>query len=115
MSFSYPTETVTEGKIKAVVPRHSAYKKKASDYAPSMAPVFYNPVMELNRDMAVLALQAYQTTQKRELNVSEPLTGSGLRGVRFAVEVDGIARVVVNDINQKEEKVAAYNEELNGV
>jgi tRNA (guanine26-N2/guanine27-N2)-dimethyltransferase len=115
LNFSYPTETITEGKIKAVVPKHAAYKKKASDYAPSMAPVFYNPVMELNRDMAVLALQAFQRTQKRELNVSEPLTGSGLRGVRFAVEVEGIKKVVINDINPKAAKVAAHNAEINGV
>ena len=58
LSFGFPTEIITEGKVKVVVPKLSAYMKKRSDYAPSKAPVFYNPVMELNRDFVVLALQA---------------------------------------------------------
>ena len=51
MSFDYSTETVKEGKVEVVVPKLSAYVKKPSDYAPSKAPVFYNPIMELNRDL----------------------------------------------------------------
>jgi tRNA (guanine26-N2/guanine27-N2)-dimethyltransferase len=87
LSFGFPTETITEGRVKVVVPRLSAYVKKPSDYAPSKAPVFYNPVMELNRDFAVLALQTHQKILGREVSVSEPLTGCGLRGTRLAVEV----------------------------
>ena len=115
MSFSYPTETIAEGKIKAVVPKHSAYKESPTDYALSKAPVFYNPVMELNRDMAVLALQAHQRLLGRKVSASEPLTGCGLRGVRFALEVEGIEKVVVNDINPKATKLAEYNAEMNNV
>ena len=72
----YPTETITEGKVRALVPKLSAFKKQPSDYAPSKAPVFYNPVMELNRDLAVLAYRAYQHKLKREIIVSEPLTST---------------------------------------
>jgi tRNA (guanine26-N2/guanine27-N2)-dimethyltransferase len=115
LSFSFPTETVTEGKVKVVVPKLAAYAKKPWEYAPSKAPVFYNPIMELNRDLAVLALQAYQRMLDREVSVSEPLTGCGLRGVRFAVEVDGVRMVSVNDINPKAAELASLNAELNGV
>ena len=115
MSFGFPTETITEGKVKVVVPKLSAYMKKPSDYAPSKAPVFYNPAMELNRDFAVLALQTHQKLLGREMSVSEPLTGCGLRGARFAVEVEGVRKVVVNDIKPEAAEVAGFNAKLNGV
>jgi tRNA (guanine26-N2/guanine27-N2)-dimethyltransferase len=109
----FPTETISEGKVKVVVPKLKAYRKLPSDYAPSKAPVFYNPVMELNRDLAVLALQAYQKLVNRDLRICEPLTASGLRGVRFAVEVQGIEKVVMGDINERAFKLAQYNIALN--
>ena len=115
MSFDFPTETIKEGGAKAVVPKLSAYMKKPWDYAPSKAPVFYNPVMELNRDFAVLALQAHQKLLGRKVSVCEPLTGCGLRGVRFAVEVEGVRKVFLNDIKPEAARLAGFNAELNGV
>ncbi len=58
----FPNETLKEGKVTVLVPKLAAYVKDPSDYAPSKAPVFYNPVMEFNRDLSVLAVQAYQRT-----------------------------------------------------
>ncbi len=115
MSFGFPTETIKEGRVTVKVPKLSAYVKKPWEYAPSKAPVFYNPTMELNRDLAVLTLQAYQSNLGGEISVCEPLTGCGLRGVRFAVEVKGVGRVAVNDINSKAAELASFNVELNGV
>jgi tRNA (guanine26-N2/guanine27-N2)-dimethyltransferase len=115
LSFDFPTETITEGKVKVVVPKLSAYVKKPWEYAPSKAPVFYNPTMELNRDLAVLALQAHQKLLGREVSVCEPLTGCGLRGARFAVEVKGVRRVFLNDIKPEAARLASFNAELNNV
>lgn len=115
MKFNFPTEKIQEGKATILVPKLSEYKQKASDYAPSKAPVFYNPVMELNRDFAVVALQAHQRMVDREIYVSEPMTGCGLRGVRLAVEVEGIQKVVVNDLNPQGIKLAKRNAEINNV
>ena len=109
----FPTEIVEEGEVRVLVPKLKAFVKSPSEYAPSKAPVFYNPVMELNRDIAVLALQAYQRTVNREISVCEPLAGCGVRGTRFAVEVDGVKKVVMNDINEKAFKLASYNVEMN--
>jgi tRNA (guanine26-N2/guanine27-N2)-dimethyltransferase len=109
----FPTETVSEGRVKVVVPRLKAYRSMPCDYAPSKAPVFYNPVMELNRDLAVLALQAYQKLVNRELRVCEPLTASGLRGIRFAAEVEGVEEVVMGDINERAFNLAKHNIALN--
>ena len=113
LDFSFPTEIADEGKVRVVVPKLEAYVKEAWEYAPSKAPVFYNPAMELNRDLAVLALQAYQKMLGRDVSVCEPLTGCGIRGVRFAVEVDGVRKVFVNDINVEAAKLAQFNVERN--
>jgi len=110
--FDFPTEVVKEGKVRAVVPRLKAYVKEPWEYAPSKAPVFYNPLMELNRDIAVLALQAYQKIQGKRLSVCEPLAGCGIRGVRLAAEVEGVQKVVLNDINPKAAKLARFNVEF---
>jgi tRNA (guanine26-N2/guanine27-N2)-dimethyltransferase len=98
-----------------LVPELKAFVKLPSEYAPSKAPVFYNPVMELNRDLAVLVLQAYQRKIKRKISVCEPLTGCGLRGIRFAVEVEGVRKTVLNDINQQAFRLASYNVQLNSL
>jgi tRNA (guanine26-N2/guanine27-N2)-dimethyltransferase len=115
LSFGFPTEIITEGKVKVVVPKLSAYVKKPWEYAPSKAPVFYNPTMELNRDLAVLALQVHQKLLGREVSVCEPLTGCGLRGARFAVEVEGVRRVFLNDIKPEAARLASFNAELNNL
>jgi tRNA (guanine26-N2/guanine27-N2)-dimethyltransferase len=111
----FPSETVKEGRVKVLVPKLAAFVKQSSDYAPSKAPVFYNPVMELNRDIAVLALQAYQRTANREISVCEPLTSTGIRGVRFAAEIQGVKKVFINDINKRAADLAKHNVLLNGL
>ena len=111
----FPTEIITEGKIKIVAPQLKAYKVCPSDYAPSKAPVFYNPVMEFNRDLTVLAFQAYQRRANREITICEPLTGTGIRGIRFAAEIHGIKKVISGDINQRSAKLAAHNVVLNNL
>ncbi len=113
MNFSFPSEIVKEGQVRVVVPRLAAYVKEVWEYAPSKAPVFYNPVMELNRDLAVLAIQTYQRILGREISICEPLTGCGIRGIRFAVEVEGTKKVFMNDINPEAAKLALFNVERN--
>ncbi|KPV65121.1 MAG: tRNA (guanine(26)-N(2))-dimethyltransferase [Candidatus Bathyarchaeota archaeon BA1] len=113
MSLSFPTEFVKEGSVSVSVPKLETYVKEAWEYAPSKAPVFYNPAMELNRDLAVLALQVYQRMVGREISVCEPLTGCGIRGIRFAAEVEGVRRAILNDINSEAAKLAGLNVEQN--
>jgi len=111
----FPSEMVKEGKVKVLVPKLAAFVKQPSDYAPSKAPVFYNPVMELNRDIAILALQAYQRIVNRELSICEPLTSTGIRGVRFAAEIHDVKKVLISDINERAFNLAKHNTRLNGL
>jgi tRNA (guanine26-N2/guanine27-N2)-dimethyltransferase len=108
----FPTEIVKEGKVQVLVPQLSAFREQPSDYAPSKAPVFYNPVMELNRDLAILVTRVYQKQVDREISVCEPLTSSGIRGVRLATEVNNV-RVTLSDINEHAFQLAKQNVAMN--
>ena len=109
----FPSELIREGKVQVLVPKLEAYGVVPSDYAPSKAPVFYNPVMEFNRDLTVLAFKAYQKMVNHEISICEPFTSQGIRGIRFAAEIDGVAKVLVSDINTSAYELAKHNIELN--
>ena len=53
----YKIKTVEEGLTKIQFPE---FDKISSD-----APVFYNPHMELNRDISILALQTFKTRRQK--------------------------------------------------
>ena len=104
----FPVELAHEGGARIWVP-------KREGILPSRLPVFFNPVMELNRDVAVLALQAFQRALGRDVDACEPLAGCGVRGIRFALEVKGISQVWLNDINKKAADLAGLNARENEV
>jgi len=115
MSFDFPSEVIREGAATLVVPKLDAFKKAPWEYAPSKAPVFYNPAMKQNRDIAILAIQGFQRIIGRNLLIAEPLAGCGVRGIRFAIEIDGVQHVYMNDINPLAFKMAKHNVERNGL
>ncbi len=111
----FPSETIKEGKVEILVPKLSAYGVVPSDYAPSRAPVFYNPVMEFNRDLTVLAFKAYQKMVGHEISICEPLTSQGIRGIRYTAEIEGVNRVLLSDINRHAYELAQYNIKQNNL
>jgi len=108
LSFPFPTETVREGSVSITVPELRLYTR-TGQYVPSLAPVFYNPRMKLNRDVAVLVLRAFQRGASHPTRVAEPLAGSGIRGIRYCKEVPEIEGAFLNDLNPS----AAYMIERN--
>jgi len=82
------TRTIKEGGAKLVVPAQ-----------PRTHDVFFNPEMELCRDVTSLAVGAFQKRARRKLAVCDALAGTGARGVRYAAENPGIARVDFVDLN----------------
>ncbi|MCX8153379.1 MAG: tRNA (guanine(10)-N(2))-dimethyltransferase [Candidatus Bathyarchaeota archaeon] len=115
LKMHFPTEIVQEGQVRVLAPKLSALVRQPSDYAPSRAPVFYNPIMELNRDIAVIAFQAYQRAINRRITLCEPLTSTGIRGIRFAAEIHGANGVLIGDISERAVELARYNIILNGL
>lgn len=71
-------------------------------------PVFYNPLMKLNRDISVLLIKSLE----RKLQIADPLAGSGVRGIRFMLEAK-IKDVVFNDASKEAVKLIKKNLKLN--
>lgn len=87
------------------------------------------PVNMLNRDISVVAMQVFQKNSNRKLIICEPLSGCGVRGIRYAKEIEGVKKVIINDwnpvafslmnknvkINRVEDIVETYNEEASSL
>jgi len=111
----FPTKTVTEGCVKLLVPDIPVKSSAEFRVAPRKTPVFYNPSMTLSRDLAVLVLRAYFKALAQRVSGCDALAGCGVRGLRLAAEVDGVDRVVLNDINPIAAELASTNVEINGL
>jgi tRNA (guanine26-N2/guanine27-N2)-dimethyltransferase len=60
--------------------------------------VFYNPVMQINRDISIIFLNALG---KKDMRIADPMAASGIRACRFAKELsEGIVKEIkANDCN----------------
>jgi tRNA (guanine26-N2/guanine27-N2)-dimethyltransferase len=79
--------------------------------------VFYNPVMKTNRDLTILFLKAAQNLDliKKDILVGLPLSGSGIRGIRFLNELSFVKKIYFNDLSKKAVKNIKKNLKLNKV
>ncbi len=91
---------VVEGRTKLLVPKEEKLTKRNE--------VFYNPEMELARDISVAVVKILNPGEFCDL-----LAGSGARGVRIANEV-GIP-TIMNDLNPSAVKLIEKNCKLNKV
>jgi tRNA (guanine26-N2/guanine27-N2)-dimethyltransferase len=76
--------------------------------------VFYNPIMSLNRDIAILFLSSYGSIANR-LRVCDPMAGSGVRAVRYVLETPNVASVLAADKDRNAALAAERVARLNGV
>jgi len=95
-------KTITEGKANIRVPT----EKKVS----SELPVFYNPVMKLNRDLTVSVLA---NSGLHDVRVCLPLAGTGVRGIRLLLETNIVNEIVMNDFSKEAVKIIKQNLKLN--
>lgn len=105
----------SEDELKIIEEGNVQIKFPDFDKVSSDAPVFYNPRMEFNRDTSILALQAYQKEVDREINICDLFGGSGIRGIRYKKEIDGVDEVNINDISELANEFTRINAELNDV
>lgn len=101
-------EFVQEGKAKILVPE--VPKTVSSDM-----PVFYNPKMRVNRDLAVLGLEYLCKKLERPLRIADPLSASGIRAIRFLLETSCVEKVFANDISSKAVQLMEENFRLNDI
>ena len=109
---NFPLRRVKEGLVELLVPDFDAYKRPDGVYEPAWAPVFYNPKMDFNRDIAVLFARAYARLRGIDrIVVVEPLAGSGVRALRYAIEANAI--VYASDISSDAIALIKENIKLN--
>lgn len=98
---SYKTELIREGSAEITVPIHSNISKQM--------PVFYNPIMKLNRDLAVLFLKQFPPQK-----IFDPMAGTGIRAIRFAKEIK-YKSIFANDLSAEAVTLMQKNMTQNNV
>ncbi len=98
-------ERITEGKAVVKVPIGKITKK---------LPVFYNPIMELNRSISVVLLSCLSN---KNMQIGLPLAGSGIRGIRFLKELGAgkVKEIWFNDLSENAVKSIKENLDLNKI
>ena len=102
----------TEGRttfLTANVEEHTAEKGQPT----TDMPVFYNPRMRINRDLSVLFLRAYMEEHDVKL-LCEPLSGSGVRSLRYLNEIPGDFNAILCDVNPLAIETATKNLDAHG-
>ncbi len=76
--------------------------------------VFYNPAMDINRDISVLLLNSIN---KDRLQIADPLAATGVRSIRFLKELDKnkIKSICINDYDKNSIVLIKQNLALNNL
>ncbi|MBN1859883.1 MAG: tRNA (guanine(10)-N(2))-dimethyltransferase [Candidatus Thermoplasmatota archaeon] len=92
------TDLITEGTTELLV-----FLPKTSSKGPSIRGKvpFYNPSMELNRDISILVNQWLLNTCTKHIHILDGLAASGIRGLRLAHELSGDFEVTINDWSEQ--------------
>ncbi|MBN2567661.1 hypothetical protein JXB02_06290 [Candidatus Woesearchaeota archaeon] len=99
---------------KKVTERSATIAAAVPEVVSKRMPVFYNPVMALNRDLSVLLLQHLK---RKAMRIADPLAGSGIRTIRFLKELPPgmIESVHANDMKEDFGSVLAKSFRLSGL
>jgi len=111
----YTYTQIQEGAAKLVIPELAEPTELNKQQIRSQAPVFYNPVMKMNRDSTILVLKSHIHALGREIEICEPMGGTGVRGIRAALEVNGVESVLLGDLNPSAIRLTEKNIGLNHV
>lgn len=106
------TEVIVEGDVEMEVPKLENYRTSPNEYVPSKTPVFFNPILELSRDLSVSSLQILNEGIDG-LRVCDLLAGVGARGLRYAKEIDSVSKVLINDRSSDAAEFIRQNKERN--
>ncbi len=91
-------QKIREGAVELLVPRAGRIYD---------APVFFNPVMRLNRDISVLVARVSDCG-----SMLDAFSATGIRGLRYALETDA-SEIWMNDISRDAFELMVVNSALN--
>jgi len=110
-----PLMQVREGKAVIQVCDLSAYADAKGYVDPAWAPVFYNARMACSRDISSAVVGAYAELRGGNFTVADVLCATGVRGIRYALENEGVATAYLNDIDPRCFYLASENIRLNNL
>ena len=101
------TRIIREGKTDILVP----VLDMNHNYPPSSASVFYNPKMELCRDINIASISAFLKFSKAQnLSYIDSLAATGISGVRVANELgSGLFDITINDFSKSAQELIEKN------
>ncbi len=108
---------IKEGKALIYIPDTRNAQIVKGIIEPSHLEVFYNPIMEFNRDLSVLTVNTFIELYwpGKEVLGIDPLSATGVRGIRYSLEINNISKVIINDIDKDAYNIMNKNIELNKV
>ncbi|MBI2661025.1 hypothetical protein HYX09_02020 [Candidatus Woesearchaeota archaeon] len=101
MNTGYKLRKIKEGSAELYVYAGENISKKL--------PVFYNPVMKLNRDITIILLRQFPP-----LRLCDPLAGTGVRAIRFSKELKPKS-ITANDMSDRAVRLIRKNMDINAV
>ena len=104
------TTEILEGATKIIVPNGSI-----SDKVPPKEPAFFNPKASLNRDFSIIVYSSFWKNFQYPKIFLDGLSGIGARSLRVANEIDGVDKVIANDVNQKALEFAKESSIINSL
>jgi tRNA (guanine26-N2/guanine27-N2)-dimethyltransferase len=104
---------IVEGETRLRVPVRGSFGSTAKGKV-RKPPVFFNPRMELNRDIACAFVRARRRIRGK-IAFADLLAGTGAKGIRVAKEGGRGVSVALNDENPQAREAIQENARLNGV
>lgn len=103
--------TIREGSTEVFIPDPNVYVKFKNEYLPTSLPVFYNPIMEINRDISIILVKTYlKNTDEDKIYYLEAMAGTGIRGFRILNEInDDRLVVIMNDASPRAYDLMKFN------
>ncbi|MEB2793615.1 MAG: tRNA (guanine(10)-N(2))-dimethyltransferase [Caldisphaeraceae archaeon] len=108
---------IKEGNALLYIPDTRSAALEQGIIEPTHLPVFYNPVMTFNRDLSVVVLDAFikKYLSNKEVTILDPLAATGIRGIRYAIEIERVSKVIINDGDRDSYRLMKKNVKLNGL
>jgi tRNA (guanine26-N2/guanine27-N2)-dimethyltransferase len=111
MSKTFSLKKISEGNTTLYVP---IQKQTGKGPGIKQGIPFYNPAMELNRDLSIIVTQWLLDTATKKVHLLDGLAASGIRGIRMAQELTGDFDITINDWDEQAYKLITKNISTSG-
>ncbi len=92
------------------------YSKEFFKNLSSKLPVFYNPLMKINRDFTIFVLYSYNKIFNKKIEIFDCMAGTGIRSIRIIKEIPQVVKnILINDIKKESYENIIENLKINNI